>query len=178
MPRILSYQGVLPTIASDSFVAPGASIIGDVEIGSQVGIWFNCVLRGDVAEIRVGDRTNIQDGTTIHVTRNGHPTLIGSGVTIGHKALLHACKLEDSCFIGMGATIMDDVVVESGAMVAAGALVTPGKIIPKGQIWAGNPAKYFRDLTEQEAAFIKISEQNYVKHVEEYLLEHGNFCNK
>jgi carbonic anhydrase/acetyltransferase-like protein (isoleucine patch superfamily) len=169
MKKFLSYNGISPKIADGVFIAPSADIIGDVIIGSKSGIWFGCVLRGDVAEIRVGERTNIQDGTTIHVTRNGHPTIIGSGVTVGHKALLHACKLEDSCFVGMGAILMDDVIVESGAMVAAGSLVTPGKIIKKGQIWAGSPAKYFRDLTEKEAAYIKISEDNYVKHAEEYL---------
>ncbi len=169
MSRFPAYKGTSPKIAKDAFIAPSADIIGDVEIGSECGIWYGVVIRGDVAEIRVGARTNIQDGTVIHVTRNGHPTIIGEGVTIGHRALLHACKLEDGCFIGMGATIMDDVVVETGAMVAAGAVVTPRKRIPKGQIWAGNPAKYFRDLTEQEAAFIKVSEQNYVKHVHEYL---------
>lgn len=169
MATIIPYKGVLPKIAEDAFLAPSADIIGDVEIGSKVGVWFGVVIRGDVAPIRVGDRTNIQDGTVIHVTRNGHPTLIGTGVTIGHQALLHACRLEDSCFVGMGATIMDDVVVESGAMVAAGALITPGKVVKKGQIWAGNPGRYFRDLTESEAAFIKISESNYVKHVDEYL---------
>jgi carbonic anhydrase/acetyltransferase-like protein (isoleucine patch superfamily) len=163
------YKAAFPQINKRAFIAPSAEIIGDVHIGQESGIWFGCVLRGDVAHIRVGDRTNIQDGTTIHVTRNGHPTLIGSGVTIGHKALLHACKLEDSCFVGMGAIIMDDVIVETGAMVAAGTLVTPGKVIPKGQIWAGNPARYFRDLTEKEAAYIKISEQNYVIHALEYL---------
>lgn len=169
--NIRPYKGKIPIIKDGAFVAPSADIIGDVEIGTQSGIWFGCVLRGDVAHIRVGERTNIQDGTVIHVTRNGHPTIIGSGVTIGHQALLHACKLEDSCFVGMGAIIMDDAIVESGAMVAAGALITPNKIVKKGQIWAGNPAKYFRDLTEKEAAFIKISEDNYVKHVEEYLEE-------
>lgn len=172
--RIIAYNNILPKIASDAFIAPSADIIGDVEIGSKCGIWFNCVIRGDVAHIRIGDRTNIQDGTVIHVTRNGHPTIIGSGVTVGHKALLHACNLESDSFIGMGAIIMDDVIVESGAMVAAGALVTPGKTVKKGQIWAGNPAKYFRDLTEKEAAFIKISENNYVKHVEEYIALYKN----
>ncbi len=166
---ILPYKGMLPKIASDAFIAPGAHIIGDVEIGSKVGVWFNCVIRGDVAEVRIGDRTNIQDGTVIHVTRNGHPTIIGQGVTIGHQAMLHACKLEDGSFIGMSATIMDDAIVESGAMVAAGALVPPRKVVKSGQIWAGNPAKYLRDLTPEEAAFIKKSEDNYVKHVEEYL---------
>lgn len=169
MANIYKYKGVKPTIEDGAFVAPSADIIGDVEIGSKSGIWFGCVLRGDVAPIRVGQRTNIQDGTVIHVTRNGHPTIIGNGVTIGHQALLHACKLQDSCFIGMGAVIMDDVVIESGAMVAAGALITPGKVVKSGQIWAGNPGKFFRDLTEGEADFIKISENNYVKHVEEYL---------
>jgi carbonic anhydrase/acetyltransferase-like protein (isoleucine patch superfamily) len=167
--NFLPYNNILPKIADDAFIAPGAHIIGDVTVGSQAGIWFNCVLRGDVAKITVGDRTNIQDGTVIHVTRNGHPTMIGSGITIGHKALLHACNLQDSCFIGMGAIIMDDVIVESGAMVAAGALITPGKIIKKGEIWAGNPGKFFRGLTEKEADFIKISENNYVKHAGEYL---------
>ena len=171
MVKIYSYKGVKPTIAEGAFVAPSADIIGDVKVGTKSGVWFGCVLRGDVAEIRVGDRTNIQDGTVIHVTRNGHPTFIGSGVTIGHQSLLHACKLEDSCFVGMGATIMDDAIIESGAMVAAGTLITPSKVVKKGQIWAGNPGKYFRDLTEQESNFIKISEDNYVKHVEEYLLE-------
>lgn len=162
------YRNIRPSIASTAFIAPSADIIGDVHIGEGSGIWFGCVLRGDVASIRVGQRTNIQDGTIIHVTRNGHPTLIGSGITIGHQVLLHACKLEDGCFIGMGATLMDDVVVESGAMVAAGALITPGKTVKKGQIWAGNPGKYFRDMTEQEVAYIKISEQNYAIHAEEY----------
>ena len=167
--KFIPYNNIYPQIAKDSFVAPSADIIGDVKVGSKTGIWFGCVLRGDVAKIRVGDRTNIQDGTVIHVTRGGHPTIIGSGVTIGHQALLHACNLQDSCFVGMGATIMDDAIVETGAMVAAGALVTPGKVIKKGQIWAGNPAKYFRDLTQEESDFIEISENNYVKHVEEYL---------
>lgn len=167
--KFLPYNGIYPTIAKNAFIAPSADVIGNVVIGDECGIWFNCVIRGDVAEIRIGRRTNIQDGTVIHVTRNGHPTIIGDGITIGHKALLHACKLEDSSFVGMGATIMDDVIVESGAMVAAGALVTPGKIVKKGQIWAGSPAKYFRDLTEAESKYIKISEANYVKHAHEYL---------
>lgn len=174
MANIYSYKGIQPTIANNAFIAPSADIIGNVRIGYETGIWFGCVVRGDVAKIRIGNRTNIQDGTVIHVTRNGHPTIIGSGVTVGHKVLLHACTLEDSCFIGMGATIMDDVVVESGSMVAAGALITPGKTIPKGQIWAGNPGKYFRDLTEEEVAFIKTSEENYVKHVHEYIQEQGS----
>lgn len=165
---LYNYFDKNPKICKSSFIAPSADIIGDVEIGSETGVWFNCVIRGDVAFVRIGNRTNIQDGTVIHVTRSGHPTIIGNGVTVGHNATLHACNLQDSCFVGMGAIIMDDVVIESGAMVAAGALVTPNKVIKSGQIWAGNPAKYFRDLTESEIKHIKTSENNYVKHVEEY----------
>ena len=170
-PIILPYKGVLPRISDKAFVAPSSSIIGDVEIGAGSGIWFNCVVRGDVEWIKIGERTNVQDGTVIHVTRNGHPTRIGSGVTIGHSCVLHACTIEDNSFIGMGALVMDDAVVESGAMLAAGAQLTPGKRVPKGQLWAGRPAKYFRDLTQAEIDFIPKSAENYYKHVLEYLEE-------
>jgi carbonic anhydrase/acetyltransferase-like protein (isoleucine patch superfamily) len=163
------YFAARPRISPEAFVAPSADIVGDVQIGRKSGIWFGCVVRGDVARVRIGEETNVQDGTVVHVTRNGHPTVIGNGVTIGHRAVLHACRLEDMSFIGMGATVMDDAVVESGAMVAAGALVTPGKRVPHGQIWAGNPAKFFRLLTEEEATYIAVSRDNYVKHAEEYL---------
>jgi carbonic anhydrase/acetyltransferase-like protein (isoleucine patch superfamily) len=178
-PLILPYRGeyspkgILPTISPQAFIAPGAAVIGDVEIGADSGVWFGCVIRGDVNIIRIGSRTNIQDGTVIHVTRETGPTHIGSNVTIGHSVLLHACTLEDDSFVGMHATVMDGAVVESGAMVAAGALVTPGKRIPKGQIWAGNPAKFFRVLTKEEQEFIPISADNYVKHAREYLAIFG-----
>lgn len=158
----------MPKISPEAFVAPGSSVIGDVEIGRLTGVWFNVAIRGDVEKIRIGERTNIQDGTVIHVSRKDGPTIIGSGITIGHSALLHACILEDNCFIGMGATVMDYAVVESGAMVAAGALVTPGKRVPKGELWAGSPAKFFRPLTEAESAYVFTSAENYVKHVGEY----------
>ncbi len=164
-----SYRNVRPTIAPDAFVAENAVVIGDVHIGRESSIWFGCAMRGDVHIIRIGDRTNIQDGTVIHVTRETGPTHIGSGVTVGHCALLHACRLEDHCFVGMRATVMDGAVVESGAWVAAGALVPPRKRIPRGQIWAGTPATYLRDLTPEEAAFIEISAQNYVDLSREYL---------
>lgn len=166
-----NYLGRSPIIHPRAFIAPTASIIGDVTIGSGSGIWFNCVLRGDVAAIIVGENTNIQDGTVVHVTRNGFPTKIGSNVTVGHKALLHACTLEDLSFIGMGSIIMDRVVVETGGWVAAGSLVTEGKIVKSGEIWAGSPAKFFRKLTKEESDWIAISAQNYAKHVEEYLNE-------
>lgn len=167
-PVILPYRGKLPKISPDAFIASGAVVIGDVEIGAYTNVWFGCVIRGDVNTIRIGERTNIQDGTVIHVTRKTGPTKIGSGITIGHSVLLHACTLEDNCFIGMHSTVMDNAVVESGSMVAAGALVTPNKRVPKGQIWGGNPAKFLRDLKPQEVEFIKISENNYVELAEEY----------
>lgn len=167
-PIILPYKGIMPKIAADAFIAPGAVVIGDVEIGSKANIWFGCVIRGDVQSIRIGEGTNVQDGTVIHVTRGDGPTIIGKGITIGHSALLHACTLEDGCFIGMHSTIMDKAVVETGAMVAAGALIAPGKRVPKGQIWAGNPAKYLRDLKPAEAEFISVSEQNYIRLAADY----------
>jgi carbonic anhydrase/acetyltransferase-like protein (isoleucine patch superfamily) len=159
----------MPVIHPNAFIAAGAVIIGDVEIGAYSSVWFGCVVRGDVNIIRIGERTNIQDGTIIHVTRKTSPTHIGSGITIGHLALLHACTLEDDCFIGMGAKILDDAVVESGAMVAAGALVTPRKRIPSGQLWGGNPAKFMRELSEADRAFFPISADNYVRLGQEYL---------
>lgn len=170
---ILPYNGIMPTIHPDAFIAPGAVVIGDVHIGAETGVWFGVVIRGDVNTIRIGSRTNIQDGTIIHVTRKTGPTSIGSNITIGHQVLLHACTLEDDCFVGMGATIIDGVVVESGAFVAAGAVVTPHKRIPKGQMWGGNPAKYMRDLKPEESAFIPVSAENYVKHVHEYKAQLG-----
>lgn len=167
---ISDYKGVFPKIDEEAFIAPTSSIIGDVTIGKKSGIWFNSVIRGDVASVTIGDNTNIQDGSVIHVSRDGGNTIIGNNVTVGHKVLLHACHLQDACFIGMGATLMDNVVVETGAMIAAGSLVTPNKIIRKGEIWAGNPAKFFRHLTKEEEDFILISANNYTKHAEEYNL--------
>jgi carbonic anhydrase/acetyltransferase-like protein (isoleucine patch superfamily) len=165
---ILPFRNMLPKIDPSAFVAHTAVITGDVEIGPESGIWFGCVMRGDVDKIRVGARTNLQDGTIVHCTRSRWPCLIGSNVTIGHGAILHGCVLEDDSFVGMGATVMDGVVVESGAMVAAGALVTPGKRVRKGELWAGNPAKLMRELTAEELAFFPLSAQHYVELAKEY----------
>lgn len=165
---ILPHHGIIPTIAGTAFVAPTATVIGDTQIGADTGIWFQTVVRGDVNFIRIGARTNVQDGTIIHVTGGGDPTLIGDEVTIGHAAVLHACTLEDRAFVGMRACVMDGVVVEREAMVAAGALVTPGKRVPSGQLWAGSPARYMRDLTEAERAGIKASADRYVRFAAEY----------
>ena len=168
-PLIIPWNGVYPVIASDAFVAPNATIIGNVEIGSEASIWFNTVLRGDVNFIRIGARTNIQDGTVIHVSsKEMNPTVIGANVMIGHMAMIHACTLEDTCFIGMSATITDGAVVQEGAMVAAGALVSPGKLVRAGQLWAGTPAKYIRDITPEETAGFRNQIQTYVNLGQKY----------
>ncbi len=168
---ILAYKGISPTIAADAFIAQTAVITGDVVIGRQSSIWYGCVMRGDVHRIRVGERTNVQDGTIVHVTRERFACTIGSGITIGHRAILHGCTLEDGCFIGMGATVMDGAVVEGGAMVAAGALVTPGKVVKKGELWGGSPAKCLRRLTDEELAFFPVSAAHYAALGADYLAE-------
>lgn len=169
--NILPFKGIKPTIHDSVFVAPDAYVIGDVEIGANCGIWFNVIIRGDVNEVRIGERVNIQDGTVVHVTGGGNGTYIGNDITIGHMALLHACTLEDGCFVGMKACVMDGVVVEKGAMVAAGALVTPGKRVKSGELWAGAPAKKIRDLTEKDYKEMKRNPADYVNHAQDYLNE-------
>lgn len=147
---ILPWRGVAPQIHERAFIAPNATVIGDTVIGKGSSIWYGTVVRGDVHEIRIGERTNIQDNSVVHVTGGKFGTYIGSDVTIGHRAILHACTLENHCFIGMGATVMDGAVVERNAMVAAGAMVTPGKRVPSGELWGGSPAKFLRKLGEAE----------------------------
>lgn len=168
MSIILPYNNILPTISDKAWVAPTASVIGEVEIGDGTGIWFGCTVRGDVNDVKIGKRTNIQDGTVIHVTRNVQGTYIGDEVTVGHMALLHACTIEDRAFIGMGALVMDEAYIETNGMLAAGAMLTPGKRIKAGELWAGRPAKYWRDLTQEELDFIPVSAENYYRHVLEY----------
>ncbi|MDH3242283.1 MAG: gamma carbonic anhydrase family protein [Alphaproteobacteria bacterium] len=164
---IRPFNGVHPKIHETAFVADTAVVIGDVEIGPEASIWYGCIVRGDLNHIRIGARTNIQDGTIIHVDSAGEhwdgiPTIIGERVNVGHQALLHACTLEDGAFVGMGATVMDDCVVEGGAMVAAGALVTPKKRVLKGELWAGSPARCLRPLKDEEIAYFKFVEDTYV----------------
>jgi len=150
-------------IHDSAFVAPGAAVIGDVTIGADSNIWYNCTLRGDVNDIRIGARTNIQDGSVVHVTTDFSGTYVGDDVTVGHSAILHACTIEDFGFIGMQACVMDGAVVKERGMLAAGALLTPGKIVPTGQLWAGRPAKYMRDLTKEELDYIAWSAPHYVE---------------
>jgi len=139
-----------------------------VHIGAHSNVWFGCVIRGDVCPIRIGERTNVQDGTVIHVTREVGPTNIGSNITIGHKALIHAATIEDESFVGMGSVVLDFAVIERGAFLAAGAILTPKKRIPSGQMWAGNPAKYFRELKQEEKDYIPFSAQHYVNLANNY----------
>jgi carbonic anhydrase/acetyltransferase-like protein (isoleucine patch superfamily) len=178
MKNILPYRTILPNIDSTAFIAHTAIISGDTKIGKNSGIWYGCVLRGDVTKITIGDNTNIQDNCVLHGTRPNHaqnktgnkdaPVIVGSGVTIGHNAIIHACIIEDNSFIGMGSIVMDLAQVEEFGMLAAGAVLTPGKIVKSGQIWAGNPAKYFRDMNEAERNYIKISADNYAEMAAEY----------
>lgn len=165
--RLIGFEGTAPRIDPAAFVAPGAIVIGDVEIGAGASIWYNCVLRGDVNRIRIGPRTNVQDGSVLHVDSPdeggaGHPTLIGADVLIGHLAMVHGCVLHDRAFVGLGAIVMDGCAIESDAMLAAGAMLTPGKRIPAGQLWAGRPAKYLRDLRPEEIAANQAGVAHYV----------------
>lgn len=166
---MLSFGGRTPLIDPTAFVAPGAQLIGDIEVGPEASIWYNCVLRGDVNRIRIGARTNIQDGSVLHVDSprpghpDGHPTIIGEEVLIGHLAMVHGCILHDRAFVGLGSIVMDGCEIESDAMLAAGAMLTPGKRIPGGQLWAGRPAKYVRDLSEADLQGMRAGVAHYVE---------------
>ncbi|MGV2293306.1 gamma carbonic anhydrase family protein [Trinickia sp. YCB016] len=150
------------------FIAPGATLIGDVTIGGFASIWFNCVLRGDVQRIVIGKRTNIQDATIIHGTTGGNPVIIGDDVTVGHGAILHACTIERGGFVGFGARVLDAAVVKTGGMLAAGSLLTSGKIVGENELWAGNPAKFLRLLTEEERLAMRASSERYVQLANHY----------
>lgn len=177
---ILPFRGIVPTIASDVFIAETAVVIGDVEIGAGTSIWYGCVVRGDVNKIRIGRNTNIQDGSVIHCnhdrkgdyreTGGGEPAIIGDNVVVGHMALLHACTVGDGAFIGMRALVMDRAVVEPEAMVAAGATVTPGKIVPRGELWAGTPARRVRDLSKSDLEHAPYIAKHYKGLAAEYLV--------
>ena len=169
--NILPFKGTWPTIDPSVFLAPTASVIGDVEIGAETNIWWGCLVRGDMNVIRIGRRVNIQDLTVVHVDSQKYGTFIGDSVTIGHGAIIHACTLEDRCFVGMQACVMDGAVVETGAMVAAGALVPPGKTVKGGQLWAGTPAKFMRDCGEQEREMIERVPPEYWEMAEAYLAD-------
>ena len=170
--QVISYNGIWPKIPPSVFIAAGAVVIGDVEIGEASSVWFNTVIRGDVNTIRIGARTNIQDLSMLHVTRKTAPLTIGNEVTVGHRVILHGCTIGDRCLIGMGTVIMDGAVVESGALVGAGSLVSEGSVIPAGMLGFGSPAKPKRPLTEDEKAFLSISARQYIEDAANYLKMH------
>jgi gamma-carbonic anhydrase len=162
------YQGILPAIDPTVFIADGAQIIGDVTIGRDSSIWYNAVVRGDVNFIRIGERTNVQDSAVLHVTHEKFPLLVGSSVTVGHGAVLHAALIHDYCLIGMNATVLDDAEVGPYALVAAGAVVLGGTVIPEGMLAGGVPARVLRPLTEEEKEGLRQSARSYVDYVAEY----------
>ncbi len=149
------YYDKLPQIAASAFIAPSADVIGDVRIGAESSVWFHCTLRGDGEKILIGERSNIQDNSVLHISSGKLPCIIGNDVTVGHGCLVHACTLEDFAFIGMGATVLDGAKVESFGFVAAGALVSPGFIVPSHTLVAGVPAKIIRELKESEVEMIR-----------------------
>jgi len=171
---ILPYEGKSPVVGKNSFLANGAHLIGDLIAGEDCSFWFNTVVRADCNYIRIGDRTNVQDGTVIHVTNGTGPTFIGSDVTIGHQATIHACTIKDMILIGMNATILDGAVINNRSFVAAGSVITPGKEFPEGSMIMGAPAKAVRELTEKEVKFLEISRDNYLHYKKGYY----DLCNK
>jgi carbonic anhydrase/acetyltransferase-like protein (isoleucine patch superfamily) len=168
MSVILAYDGKKPVLAPSAWVAPGAVVTGDVEIGEGSSIWFQSVVRGDVNHVRIGERTNIQDLSMVHVTGGTHPTIIGDDVTVGHRVVLHGCTVKDRCLVGIGAVVLDGAVLEEESMVGAGALVPPGMVVPSGTLVLGAPAKVKRDLTAEERVFFVTSAARYAGYAARY----------
>ena len=169
--NILPFKGKWPKIADDVFIAPGASVIGDVEIGAGSSVWFNTVIRGDDNPVRIGERVNIQDGSVIHVHSKYQGTYIGNDITIGHLALLHACNIHDKAFVGMGSIVLDQCTIETQSMLAGGAMLTPGKTVKTGELWGGRPARPMRELSEEEIAGFDRSFESYADRAEVYRVE-------
>lgn len=171
MPLVEPFRGRTPRLHPTVLVMDGAAVIGDVEIGEGSSVWPGAVVRGDVHHVRVGARTNLQDGVVVHVTTDRHPTVIGDDVTVGHKAVLHGCTVKERCLVGIGAVVLDGAVVGPDAMVGAGALVTPGTVVPPGVLVLGSPAKVRRELTDEEKAGLRESAAHYVELAAQYRAE-------
>ncbi|HEY8535727.1 MAG TPA: gamma carbonic anhydrase family protein [Vicinamibacterales bacterium] len=167
---IRAFKGIAPDIAPDVYVDPSAQIIGDVVIGTESSVWMNVVVRGDVNHIRIGRRTNLQDGTIVHVMRDpSHPTIVGDEVTVGHGAILHGCTIEDRCLIGMGAVLLNGSRVGEGSIIAAGTLLPEGMVVPPRSLVMGSPGRIRRPITDEEYAFIAGSADNYVRYRLDYM---------
>jgi len=167
---ILTLAGRTPRIAASAYVAPSADVIGSVDVGANSSVWFQCVVRGDIEPIRIGASTNIQDGTIIH-TMHGAPVTLGDWVTIGHRVVLHGCTVADHCLIGMGAVLLNHVRVGEGSIIAAGSLVVENTVIPPRSLYMGVPAKFRREVTEDEQTFINMHAEHYVLYRGSYLGE-------
>ena len=166
---IISIGGKTPQIDDSAFIAPGCRVIGDVTIGPEASIWYNCVIRAEVNRIVIGARSNIQDGSVVHCDGpmpgmpDGFPTIIGEDVLVGHNVMLHGCNLHDRAFVGLSATVMNGAVIEGDAMLAAGAMLTQGKRIEARQLWAGSPARFVRDLDDAAVMGMRIGVAHYVE---------------
>ena len=175
MTHIRAYRNIQPKLGANVYVDPAATVIGDVELGDDASVWPGAVLRGDVERIRIGARTNVQDGAVVHVTHDGpytpggQPCIVGADVTIGHGAVIHACTIEDCCLIGMHATVLDGAVVKRHAFIGAGALVAPDKLVGEGELWIGNPARCVRRLSDTEIEALRYSARHYVELKNDYL---------
>ena len=168
---IRPFRGVHPQIHPTAYVEPSAQVIGDVHLGEEASIWCNCTVRGDIHYIRIGDRSNVQDNSVIHVRNGTHPTILKEEVTVGHSVTLHGCYVERGCLIGIGSILLDDVRVGEMSLVAAGSLVSPGTTIPPRSLVMGFPAKVKRPLTEEEVAGLEVFWKNYVEYTYEYRRE-------
>lgn len=165
---IRTLQGKTPVIGKNCFITENSVILGDVVIGDECSVWFNVVIRGDVHSIRIGNRTNIQDGAILHCTYKKFSLTIGSNVSIGHGAIVHGCVIEDNVLIGMGAKVLDGAVIRKNSIIAAGAVVLPNTEVPEGSLYAGNPATFKKQLDEKAIAFLQQSADNYVMYKEWY----------
>lgn len=166
---ILAMDGKSPDVHGSAFVAPNATLIGDVVIAESASVWFGCVLRADVGTIRVGARTNIQDLTMAHMTHGLSNLEVGADVTVGHGVILHGCRVEDRCLLGMGAILLDNAVIGAGSLVGAGALVPPRMVVPPGSLVLGNPAKVVRPVNAREVAMIEAGTMHYVENAKRYV---------
>lgn len=179
---LIPFKDRIPHIGKNVFIAQGARVIGEVEIGDESSVWFNCVLRGDINLIKIGKRSNIQDLSTLHtwartyspngeLIDSGLPVIVGDDVTIGHNCVIHACTIKDRVLIGMNAVVMDGAVISEDSIVGAGSVVTKGKVFPPCSLILGNPAKVVRSLDKEEIAFLKQSALNYIAYKNDFLLD-------